>query len=50
MITQQHENEIQQKAQERSPVKNIHGEWAFILGVLLPLVAGLIIRWPLLIQ
>ena len=49
MITQQHENEIQQKAQEPSPVKQHRWRVALfsILGVLLPLVAGLIIRWPL---
>jgi hypothetical protein len=49
MITQQHENEIPQKAQAPSPVKQHRWRVALlsILGVVLPLVAGSIIGWPL---
>ena len=45
MITQQHENDIQQKAQAPSPVKQHRWKVALysILGVALPLVSGLII-------
>ncbi len=50
MITQQHENEIQQKAQAPSPVKQHRWKVALysILGVALPLVGGLIIGLPIL--
>ena len=48
MITQQHDNEIQQKAQASSPVK-LH-RWVVvllsILGVAVPLVAGWETAWP----
>ncbi len=49
MITQQHENEIQQKAQAPSPVKEHPWRVALfsILGVALPLVAGVIQSLPL---
>jgi predicted anti-sigma-YlaC factor YlaD len=48
MITQQHENEIQQKAQAPSPVKEQRWRVALfsILGVALPLVAGSMVKWP----
>jgi hypothetical protein len=48
MITQQHENEIQQKAQAPSPVKQHRWRVALfsILGVALPLVAGSMVSWP----
>ncbi len=49
MITQQHENEIQQKAQAPSPAK-LH-LWVVvllsILGVTLPMVGGWWVEWPL---
>jgi hypothetical protein len=51
MITQQHDNEIQQKVQASSPVK-LH-RWVVvllsILGVVLPLVVGLMVwvPWPM---
>ena len=48
MITQQPEQEIQQKAQAPSPVKQ--HRWLVvlfsILGVALPLVAGSMVNWP----
>lgn len=49
MITQQHGNEIQQKAQAPSPVKQHRWRVALlsILGVVVPLVGGSIIGWPL---
>ncbi len=51
MITQQHENEIQQKAQAPAPVKE--HRWIVvlfsILGVALPLVAGWESQWPLIV-
>jgi hypothetical protein len=48
MITQQHENEIQQRAQAPSPAKQHRGRVALfsILGVALPLVAGSMVWWP----
>jgi hypothetical protein len=48
MITQQHENEIQQRAQAPSPVKEQRWRVAVfsILGVALPLVAGSMVSWP----
>ncbi len=49
MITQQHNNEIQQKAQAPSPAK-LH-RWVVvllsILGVALPMVGGWWAEWPL---
>ncbi len=49
MITQPHENEIQQKAQAASPAK-LH-RWVVvllsILGVALPMVGGWWVEWPL---
>ncbi len=48
MITQQHEHEIQQKAQAPSPVKQ--PLWKVILftfsGIALPLVTGSMVWWP----
>jgi tetrahydromethanopterin S-methyltransferase subunit C len=48
MITQQHENEIQQKVQTTSLV--MEQRWIVALfsffGVLLPLFAGLMVSWP----
>jgi hypothetical protein len=48
MITQQHENEIPQRAQAPSPVKQHRGRVALfsILGVALPLIAGSMFWWP----
>ncbi len=48
MITQQHENELQQRAQAPSPVKEHRWRVALfsILGVALPLVAGSMVKWP----
>ncbi len=48
MITQQHENEIQNKAQAPAPVKQ--HRWIVvllsILGVAVPLIAGWEMQWP----
>ena len=48
MITQQHENEIPQKAQAPSPVKQHRWRVALfsILGFALPLVGGWATQWP----
>jgi hypothetical protein len=48
MITQQHENEIPQKAQAPSPVKQHRWRVVLfsILGVALPLVGGWATQWP----
>jgi hypothetical protein len=48
MITQQHGNEIQQRAQATFPVKEHLWRVALFssIGVALPLVAGLMLWWP----
>jgi hypothetical protein len=48
MITQEHENEIQQRAQAPYPVKQHRWRVALFsnLGVALPLVAGSMFWWP----